>query len=38
VRGVVLLDTNVVSVSTRATRNLADFKALSVPLLNPFKA
>ena len=34
--GMVLLDTNVVSVSPRATRNLVDFKAFGVPLLNPF--
>jgi hypothetical protein len=35
---VVLLDTNVVSGSPRATRNLADFKAFGVLLLDPFKA
>jgi hypothetical protein len=34
----VLLDINVFSVSPRATRNLADFKAFGVPLLSPFKA
>ncbi len=34
--GEVLLGTNVVSVSPRATRNVADFKAFGVPLLNPF--
>jgi hypothetical protein len=32
----VLLDTNVISGSPRATRNVADFKAFGVPLLNPF--
>jgi hypothetical protein len=38
VSGEVLLDTIVVSGSPRATRNLADFKAFGVALLNPFKA
>ena len=33
----VLLDTNVVSVSLRATRNLAEVDAHGVALLNPFK-
>jgi hypothetical protein len=34
---IILLDTNVVSVSSRATRNLAAFKVFGVPLLNLFK-
>jgi hypothetical protein len=33
----VLLDTNVVSVSPRATRNVADFEVVGVPRLNLFK-
>jgi hypothetical protein len=35
--GWVVLDTYVVSRFPMATRNLADFKAFGVPLLNPFK-
>ncbi len=37
VSGIVLLDTHVVSGSPIVTRNVVDFKAFGVPLLNPFR-